>query len=388
MRVVGYTSGANPCGIADYHQKVAAGLSVAGVQCDTVRLPTASVYRDRPLALWRRRQLYAELAARSRAYDGVLLDLLTQWNGFRSGENMLPAFINHLRGPVFMIVHEWPAMLDPENEAQSLPRQLVKQLVRRTSQYGELGGLPYDEWMAERVFGRAGHILVHAGALRDRLLALGIPGERITFATFPIPRVPDRARSKRVDEFARRFAHRRKIVIFGFPHPRKSLELAVEALPQLPADVVLMFVGGIDGDSRQNYVRSLQELGRALGVLDRMEFLGEIPEASLPFAFELAEFALAPYSYATGSSSFSYLISEGVPLVASDLPEHQALAQDGAGVVMFKMGDASALAHEVNRMLSDQEGLRRLAAQNRALAQRHTYNNLASLIRDRLKEMI
>ena len=151
---------------------------------------------------------------------------------------------------------------------------------------------------------------------------------------------------------------------------------------------MLMLVGGIDGEFRQNYVRSLKELGRSLGVRDRMEFLGEIPEASLPFAFQLAEFALAPYSYATGSSSFSYLISEGVPIVASDLPEHETLAHEGAGIVTFNTGEVSGLADAVNRLLSDQEGRRRLAAQNRAFAERHTSNNLAALIHERLEEMM
>jgi len=156
----------------------------------------------------------------------------------------------------------------------------------------------------------------------------------------------------------------------------------------LPADVMLMFVGGIDGEFRRHYVQSLQKIASGLGVLDRIEFLGEIPEPSLPFAFELAEFALAPFSYATGSASFSYLISEGVPIVASQLPEHETLAEDSAGIVMFKTGDISALAHEVNRLLNDQERRRRLAAQNRAFAERHTYNNLAAMIHDRLEEML
>jgi len=388
MRIVGYTSGAKPCGIADYHRKVEAGLIAAGVQCDTVPLPTTSVYRDRPMALWKQRQLYAGLASRSRAYDAAMLDLLTQWNGFRSGENTLPAFVNHLRGPLFMIVHEWPPEIASESQSQSLPKQMAEQVVGLASRIGELGGLTYEEWMAKRLFARASHILVHARALRDRLLAVGIPSERVTFQIHPIPSVKVRASSKVVEEFAQRFAHRRKIVIFGFPHPRKTLEQAIQALPQLPSDVMLMLVGGIEGEFRQHYVRSLQQLGSSLGVLDRMEFLGEIPEPSLPFAFELAEFALAPFSYATGSGSFSYLISEGVPIVASDLPEHQTLAEDGAGMVMFKTGDPSALAREVNGMLNDQERRRRLAAQNRALAERHTYNGLAAMIHDRLEEMM
>ena len=387
MKVVGYTSGAKPCGIADYHRKVTTGLTAFGVQCDTVPLPTDSVYRDQPLALWRRRRLYAGLAAQSSAYDAVLLDLLTNWNGFRTGENTLPAFINHLRGPLFMIVHEWPPAIDPESDSQSVPRQMVNQFAGLAVRIGERQGLPYEEWLAKRVFARASHILVHARVLRDRLLAVGIPEERVTFQIFPIPKVQERAGSKIVDEFAERFAERRKIVLFGFPHPRKTLEHAIQALPQLPADVMLMFVGGIEGEFRQHYVRSLQEIASGLGVLDRIEFLGEIPEPSLPFAFQLAEFALAPFSYATGSASFSYLISEGVPIVASELPEHETLAQDGAGIVMFKTGDVSALAHAVNGLLNDQERRRQLAAQNRAFAERHTYNTLAAMIHERLEEM-
>ena len=388
MKVLGYTSGAQPCGIADYHRKVATGLADVGVQCDTVRLPTDSVYRDRPVALWKQRRLYAGLAARSDAYDAVLLDLLTHWNGLRAGENTLPVFINHLRGPLLMIVHEWPPVVDSETDSQSLPKRLVTQLARAAIRLGDRKGLPYEEWMAKRVFARADHILVHARVLRDRLLAVGIPEERVTFQIFPIPKVRERVGSPVVDEFARRFAHRRKIVVFGFPHPRKTLEHAIQALPHLPPDVMLMFVGGIEGEFRREYVRSLQEIASGLGVLDRIEFLGEVPEPALPFAFALGEFALAPFSYATGSASFSYLIAEGMPIVASNLPEHETLVQDGAGIVMFKTGDVSALAEEVNGLLNDQEQRRRLAAQNRAFAERHGYNNLAALIQDRLEAMV
>lgn len=388
MRVVGYTSGAKPCGIADYHQKVTTELAGVGVQCDTVPLPTATVYRDQPLELWRQRQRYAGLAARSGGYDAVLLDLLTQWNGFRAGENTLPTFINNLRGPLFMFVHEWPATIDSATGSLSFRSQMVQQVAAVASRLGELGGLPYDEWLAQRLFGRAGHILVHARALRDRLLATGIPSERITFRIFPIPTITERIMSKVVDDFAQRFAHRRKIVTFGFPHPRKTLEHAIQALPQLPDDVMLMFVGGIDGEFRQHYVRSLRELGADLGVLDRMEFLGEIPESSLPFAFQLAEFALAPFSYATGSASFSYLISEGVPILASDLPEHETLVQDGAGVTLFKAGVVPALVREAIGLLNDAGRRRQLSEQNRAFAERHTYHNLAVMIHAQLKEMV
>jgi glycosyltransferase involved in cell wall biosynthesis len=279
-------------------------------------------------------------------------------------------------------------LIDSEVDSQSLPRQVVTQLAGLAIRIGERKGLPYEEWMAKRVFARAVHILVHARVLRDRLLAAGIPAERVTFQIFPIPKVQERVGSKVLDEFAQRFAHRRKIVLFGFPHPRKTLEHAIQALPQLPADVMLMFVGGIEGEFRQHYVRSLQEIARGLGVLDRIEFLGEIPEPSLPFAFELAEFALAPFSYATGSASFSYLISEGVPIVASDLPEHETLGPGRCGNRDVQDGRRLRPRSRRQRPAHDQEGRRRLAAQNRAFAERHTYHNLAAMIHDRLAEMM
>lgn len=388
LKLIGYTSGAWPCGIADYHAKVVAALTASHVECDTVPLPTDSVYRDRPLALWRRRKLYGRLAARSGDYDAALLDLLTLWNGFRPGENTLPTFMNHLRGPLFMTLHEWPTVIAPEGKSKSLPRQAVQQLASTASRLGELGGMTYEEWLRRRLFARAEHILVHARALQERLLAAGVPSERVTFQLHPVPGLPSPIRSALLDEFARRFAHRRKIIIFGFPHPRKALEQAVQSLPQLPNDVMLMFAGGIEGEFRQQYVRSLQGLAGSLGVLDRLEFLGEIPEAALAAAFAMAEFALAPFTYATGSGSFSYLISEGVPIVASDLAEHTALAQDGAGIVTFKAGDIGALTDTVSALLNNQDRRRLLADQNRAFAQRHTYTNLAGMIRERLEEMV
>lgn len=388
LKLIGYTSGAWPCGIADYHAKVVAALTASHVECHTVPLPTDSVYRDRPLALWRRRKLYGRLAARSGDYDAALLDLLTLWNGFRPGENTLPAFMNHLRGPLFMTLHEWPTVIAPEAKSKSLPGQMVQQLANVATRLGELRGLSYEEWIRRRMFSRAGHILVHARSLEERLLSVGVPPERVTFRVLPVPTLPTPVRSASLDEFAVQFANRRKIIIFGFPHPRKALERAIEVLPQLPADVVLMFVGGIEGEFRQQYVRSLRELAGGLGVLDRVTFLGEIPEASLAAAFAMSEFALAPFDYAAGSSSFSYLISEGVPIVASDLAEHTALAQDGAGIVTFKSGDIDALTNTIRSLLNNQDRRRLLADRSRAFARRHTYSNLAGTIRERLEEMV
>ncbi len=388
LRVIGYTSGAWPCGIADYHRKLARSLQSAAVDCETVPLPSDTVYRDNPAALWRRRGLYRDLAARSGGYEASLLDLVTQWNGGRAGENMLPTFINRLRGPVFMIVHEWPRPLEAESEGRSMPSRVLSSVAAAAVRVADRGGLTHEDWLHRRLFTRATHILVHAEALRDRMLAVGIPPDSVSLRTFPTPDLASGgAPHPTIEMVARRFAHRRKIVIFGFPHPRKALDLAVRALPHLPEDVMLLSVGATSGEFRQTYVRSIEELAGQLGVRDRIEFTGEIPEDALRSAFALAEFALAPFAYATGSASFSYLMAAGVPIVATDLPEHKTLAAEGAGIELFESGDVAALARAVNALLGNVGRQRALSVQNRAFAERHTFTRLAESIRERLDDM-
>jgi glycosyltransferase involved in cell wall biosynthesis len=386
MRVIAYSSGARPCGIADYHAKLAQALT-PHLACDTHPLPTGTVYRDQPWPLLQRRRQYIHLASKSRAYDAALLNLVVQWNGSRAGENMLPTFINHLRGPLLMIVHEWPPSPEPEPATESWRRRAMSGAASLISRL-ERGGLAYEQWLSRRLFGRAAHLLVHAEALRDRLLAAGVPTDRVSFRMHPVPELPVTGDTTFADHLRQRLAGRRIIVLFGFPHPRKSLELAVQALPNLPSDAMLLFVGGIDGTFRQQYVRSLVEMSERLGVSDRVVFVGEVPEPQLAATLSLAEFALAPFSYATGSGSFSYLMAAGVPIVATALPEHQALVRDGAGILLFERGDAAALQHAATGLLNDRHKRQALAAQNRAFANRYTYGGLADFIHDRLHDMV
>ena len=381
MRILAYSSGAWPCGIADYHGKLTSAFPPS-IHCDTTPLPTDTVHRDRPLKLWERRRHYAQLAARSGAYDASLIQFITHWNGHRDWEYTLPVFVKHLRDPFAIILHEWPPTPNSENPGPSAARRLVA----RASKQWDRQGSDHEEWLNRRFLHRAGHIFVHSEALRDRALAAGIPHERVTFAIFPVATLASKE-SAVADAIKARYQGRRFIVLFGFPHPRKALELAIQALPELPPDVMLLFVGGIDGAFRQQYVQSLLQLAERLGVQDRTVFAGEVPEASLRAVFEAAQFALAPFAYATGSSSFAYLMAAGVPIVASDIPEHQMLQREGAGVALFESGSVSALASAVNGLLIDSERRESLSAKSRAFVNRHSFASFADTVVARLQAL-
>ena len=386
MRVIAYSSGAWPCGIADYHQKLVREFD-PGIQCDSVKLPTDTVYRDRPLQLWQRRRHYARLADRSRGYDVSLIQFITHWNGTRAGEYALPVFVNALAVPFATMLHEWPPAVKPEANDSSSARRIALRAAALATTKWDLSGYEQEEWFKRRFLGRAGHIFVHSEALRDRVVAAGIPSERITFAVFPVSQLPA-GDSATADALRTRLGGRRIILIFGFPHPRKTLELAIQALPSLAPDITLVFVGGLDGEFRQQYVASLLQLAERLGVRDRAEFVGEVPESSLRAVFECAEFALAPFAYATGSSSFAYLMAAGVPIVASDLPEHQMLRREGAGLTLFEKGDVKALVSAVNGLLANAEHRHSLSMQTRAFVSRHSFASFAKTVTERLQQLV
>ena len=110
-RVIAYTSGADPCGIADYHGRLAEHLPELE---RSVPLPTRIVLRDLLLALVKQRILCTgALAAEADGDHVVLLQMISSWNGLRLGEYLLPTFLDRLRPPVVAVLHEWPE-LSPE----------------------------------------------------------------------------------------------------------------------------------------------------------------------------------------------------------------------------------------------------------------------------------
>jgi len=384
VRVIAYSSGAWPCSIADYHNKLVREFD-SSIQCESLTFPTDSVYRDQPLQLWQRRRHYAQLAATSRSYDVALIQFITHWNGLRDGEYALPVFANHLARPFALILHEWPPTPDSDVAPAGVKRVLTEAFAVAAKRW-DRRGFSSDTWFREHFLRRAGHIFVHSEALRDQVLSAGIPASRVSFIVFPVLELPSGDTSV-ADTVAARFAGHRIIVIFGFPHPRKSLELAIQALPDLPRDVALLFVGGIDGTYRQQYVSSLIQLAGRLGVEERVEFVGEVAETALRAVFERAQFALAPFAYATGSASFAYLMAAGVPIVASDLPEHRMLHREGAGLSLFDRGNVAALVAAANGLLADADQRASLSLQSRAFVKRHSFASFANVVAARLREL-
>jgi glycosyltransferase involved in cell wall biosynthesis len=138
--------------------------------------------------------------------------------------------------------------------------------------------------------------------------------------------------------------------------PGRGIETALEAIARAATAPHLY----LRGTPAAGYDHALHELARRHGVADRLHILapGAPKEMErLGTQYDLGFSGETGFSrnnsWALGNKLFSYLLG-GVPIMASDIPSHRAIApQLGEAMSLFPIGDASALAGLLDRLLLD-----------------------------------
>jgi phosphatidylinositol alpha-mannosyltransferase len=159
------------------------------------------------------------------------------------------------------------------------------------------------------------------------------------------------------------------IFFLGRHEPRKGLEVLLASLADLPPDVRL-WVGG-DGPQTEELVQRYRHDRR-------IEWLGRISDEERSARMRGCTVYCSP---SVRGESFGMVLLEamasGCALVASDLDGHRNVATDGIDALLAPVGDASALAKALRRVLDD-EGLRaELIAGGRRRAEQLSMSHLA-----------
>jgi glycosyltransferase involved in cell wall biosynthesis len=249
------------------------------------------------------------------------------------------------------------------------------------------GPRDYECWLRSRFFPRVDHFIVHSSELRQRLCDNGVSPERITQVVGPAYELELESSPEGngpASPLLKDLEGKRILLLFGFPHPRKNYELAVNALPRLPEDAVLVMAGSTEGPFRREYVNKLFMSARILGVAHRFHVTGEIGSRALADLFARTAVAIAPFSYATGSASLGYFLGAKLPIVASNIASNVEVRRCGGGIELFQQGDAAALAEVVAAILDDPARGRRLTDESAAFAAQHNFRTLGELIRERI----
>jgi glycosyltransferase involved in cell wall biosynthesis len=137
----------------------------------------------------------------------------------------------------------------------------------------------------------------------------------------------------------------------------KGLHVLLEAMPIIPARLLI-------GGSGPEQTR-LAALAVALGVADRVHFLGDIRDEDLPMLYQAADVFVLPAhlrAEALGLSQIEALAS-GVPCVSTELGTGTSFANlHGETGLVVPPADPAALAQAINALLAD-PGLRRRMGQ-------------------------
>lgn len=163
------------------------------------------------------------------------------------------------------------------------------------------------------------------------------------------------------------------LLYLGSLHVWKGVETAIRAIVHVPG-ALLRIAGGTEAR-----IAELKAVAVALGVRERVEFLGHVPPAQRHAVIAQADICLLPlanYTIAERHTSplklFEYL-ALGKPVVASDLPSIREVVEDGKSALLFPAGVAEAMAQAVNGLLASPELRERLSQAARSVAADYTW---------------
>ena len=137
---------------------------------------------------------------------------------------------------------------------------------------------------------------------------------------------------------------------------------------------------------------------RRAGLLDAIDFVGEIAHDEVPTHLARADVGLAPFSPAAFSALqlgwfwspikiFEYLAA-GLPVVTSDVEELRELLPDPVAR-FYTAGDPHELAAALEQLASDRDAVRLMGKAARALAEsRYTWDQQAASVEQLLEDVL
>lgn len=210
-----------------------------------------------------------------------------------------------------------------------------------------------------RAIRRADHVTTICEGLRSDIVARGISADKVTV----IPNAVDVkafAYRRPRDEALKQDLGLQGNTVIGFLgsfYAYEGLDLLIDAVPaiaQTRPDVRVLLVGGGPQDA------ALKARAASLNVADKVMFVGRVPHSEVQRYYSLVDVLAYPRHRMRLTELVTPLkpleaMAQGHLLVASDVGGHEELIRDGETGVLFKAGDAGALAKAVLDLLARPE---------------------------------
>jgi glycosyltransferase involved in cell wall biosynthesis len=207
-----------------------------------------------------------------------------------------------------------------------------------------------DVWSLRWLGRTADRIVVHSQIEVERLRGI-VPVERLRVIPHfverrELPLSPGEARARLG------LADRRIVTLLGFVYGRKGHRYAVDAVPFIPDDAIMVYAGGpVEGRS---FVYDLAtSKAEELGLGDRFRITGYLSDEELETWIAATHLAILPFTDLSASGSLSSWISAGKPMLVSDLPGFREYARRVPGSMnFFGPTEAWPLGSAINELLA------------------------------------
>ena len=174
---------------------------------------------------------------------------------------------------------------------------------------------------------------------------------------------------------------RKSIVLFCNRswEPRYGVDVLAKAFVKVAnerADVSLLL---LSGGSQANVIRQILMNG---GVLDRVQFGGQVSQRDLPRWYHMADLYVSP-SHVDGSSvSLMEALACGLPVLVSDIPANKEWVSEGVNGWLFLDGNADILAEKILTVIAQGKKLTQIgrAARRSAEERADWKKNFAKLL--------
>lgn len=193
-------------------------------------------------------------------------------------------------------------------------------------------------------------------------------------------------------------ASERLLLCVGRMEPLKGMDALIRALALLraaeqpwAAELKVLLVGGEPEDRPQAWnseQRRLDALRHALGVADRVCFLGAQGQELLPAYFAAADVVAVPSHYESFGMVALEAMAAGAAVVASKAGGLALTIEDGRSGLLFPVDDHQALAHLLARLLDHPAEAARLRRAARERAEEFGWGTIARRISALYEEQI
>jgi PEP-CTERM/exosortase A-associated glycosyltransferase len=217
---------------------------------------------------------------------------------------------------------------------------------------------------------RADHVFTICEGLRKDIVARGVPAEKVTVIanavdidSFSVGGEPDLALKERLG-----LQGATVIGFIGSFYAYEGLDLLLDALPRIlreRPEVRALLVGG--GPQEQ----ALKQQAARLGLTRQVVFAGRVPHAEVQHYYDLVDVLTYPRhsmrltELVTPLKPLEAMAQGRILLVASDVGGHRELIRHAETGMLFKAGDAAALAGAVLQLLAQSDRWPELRAAGR-----------------------